>query len=168
VYYIYERLGKTDFVKRNKDDLVSEGTIGLLKAVKTYNADRSKFSTYASMCIRNQMLMLIRREKKHKNVLSLEAPAGRDAEGHELRLMDIIPDEGQGEAQIFAEIEARETLEAVLAVADGRDKRIVELRIDGKTQAEIADKLGIGGSYVSRLLKELKTRYYAALKTEVV
>jgi RNA polymerase sporulation-specific sigma factor len=159
VYYTYERLGKTDFVKRNKDDIVSEGTVGLIKAVKTYKADKSKFATYASRCIRNEMLMFLRRNKKHAGVLSLYQSVGHDNDGHELLLMDTISDEAHSGERMSEAIEAKETLAQILAVADGRERLMIAMRIDGKKQKDIAARLGLSRSYVSRLFRQLKQRY---------
>ncbi len=94
VYYLANKLGETGFVKNNFEDLISEGMVGLVKAAKAFDPSKGvKFATFASRCVTNEMLMYIRRNKKHEENVLLSAAIGRDSEGNELLLSDILADE---------------------------------------------------------------------------
>lgn len=140
------------------DDLISIGTIGLIKAISTFNPNKgTRLATYAARCIENEILMTIRSSKKLKIELSLHEPIGTDKEGNEINLLDIL---GSDVDQILDEVELRiqtkKLYKAINEVLKSREKVIIELRyglIDGdcKTQREIAALLGISRSYVSRI-----------------
>ena len=146
------------------EDLVSIGTIGLVKAINTYDVKKNiKLATYASRCIENEILMHLRRTNKLKNEVSIDEPLNMDSDGNELLLSDII---GTDDDCVFKRLEKavdnqliRESIEKL----NKREKIIMELRfgfISGKekTQKEVADMLGISQSYISRLEKKIIAR----------
>lgn len=143
------------------DDLISVGTIGLIKAVNTFNADKNiKLATYASRCIENEILMHLRKIVKLKSEVSLDEPLNVDFEGNELLLSDVL---GTDSDCVFTTIESsvdEELLAKALSVLPDREKRIMYLRFglngeEEKTQKEVADMLGISQSYISRLEKKI-------------
>lgn len=143
---------------KDLDDLISIGTIGLIKAISTFNPDKgTRLATYAARCIENEILMTIRASKKLKVELSLHEPIGTDKEGNEINLLDIL---GSDVDEILDEVDLRlqtkKLYKAINHVLKDREKVIIELRyglVDGecKTQREIAALLGISRSYVSRI-----------------
>lgn len=151
----------------DQDDIISIGTIGLIKAIETYKLDKGiKLATYASKCIENEILMSIRSNKKNKFQVSLQDPIGTDKEGNEISLIDIL---GTDINHILDEVELKVQIgklyEQIEKILTQREKEIVLLRYglttNGyKTQREIAGKLDISRSYVSRIekraLKKLK------------
>lgn len=146
------------------EDLVSIGSIGLIKAVNTFNPNRNiKLATYASRCIENEILMYLRRNQKLKAEVSLDEPLNVDWDGNELLLSDVIPVEG---SEVHRAIEAevdRVLLSAALGKLEVRERQIMQLRFglaDGRdrTQKEVADFLGISQSYISRLEKRILGR----------
>lgn len=148
----------------NVEDLISIGTIGLIKAVNTFCPSRNiKLATYASRCIENEILMFLRKSSQYKNDLSIDEPLNVDWDGNELLLSDVLGSEpdivGRG---IENEVERDLLLEAVQRLSP-RERRIMELRfgLGGKkehTQKEVADCLGISQSYISRLEKRIISR----------
>ena len=143
------------------EDLVSIGTIGLIKAVRTYKIEKNiKLATYASRCIENEILMHLRKISNQRSELSIEEPLNVDWDGNELLLADILgsePDEGN--KNIEHEDEKRLLLELVGSLS-GREKEIMIMRYglmgqEEKTQKEVADMLGISQSYISRLEKRI-------------
>ncbi len=148
----------------NIEDLVSIGTIGLIKAVNTFSPDRNiKLATYASRCIENEILMFLRKTSALKNEVSIDEPLNTDYDGNELLLCDILASDGD---TVGADIErALETQQLLYAVSklESREATIMELRfgLNGKkehTQKEVADMLGISQSYISRLEKKIILR----------
>jgi len=146
------------------EDLVSIGSIGLIKAVNTFNPSRNiKLATYASRCIENEILMYLRRNQKLKAEVSLDEPLNVDWDGNELLLSDVIPIEG---SEVHRGIEAevdRVLLRSALGRLESRERQIMHLRfglVDGRdrTQKEVADLLGISQSYISRLEKRILGR----------
>lgn len=146
------------------EDLSSIGSIGLIKAVNTFNPERNiKLATYASRCIENEILMFLRRNHRHRSEVSLDEPLNVDWDGNELLLSDVIPHEG---CEVHRELEAevdRFLLRTALDRLSEREKTIMELRFglqDGqeRTQKEVADLLGISQSYISRLEKRILKR----------
>ncbi|HEY8361455.1 MAG TPA: RNA polymerase sporulation sigma factor SigK [Tissierellaceae bacterium] len=143
---------------KDTDDLISIGTIGLIKAISTYDSKKgTRLATYAAKCIENEILMTIRSTKKNKLELSLQEPIGVDKEGNEINLLDIL---GTDVDKIIDEVDLKFQIKrlyrAINQVLKDREKVIIELRyglIDGKckTQREIANLLGISRSYVSRI-----------------
>ena len=156
--------------ERDIDDLISIGTIGLIKAVDTFDADKGiRLATYASRCIDNELLMMLRNGKKQSKDVYLYEPIGADKEGNEINLLDIIEsvDEDVVEAMELAE-NVKKLYVYLNDVLSEREKQIIVLRygLYGNhevTQREIADMLGISRSYVSRIekkaLKKLRSCY---------
>lgn len=152
------------------EDLISIGTIGLIKAVNTFNPDKNiKLATYASKCIENEILMYLRRNSKLKFEVSLDEPLNVDWDGNELLLSDILGTEGDIIFKFLEEEVDKELLNQAIDKLSGREKTIVELRFGlnnekEKTQKEVADILGISQSYISRLEKRIIKR----LKKEMI
>ena len=143
------------------DDLISVGSIGLIKAINTFQYGKNtQFSTYAAKCIENEILMLIRVNKKHSQVLALNETLGKDKDGNEICLMDIIPNiEEDVIDNVENSILTSKLLELIKDSLNQREYQIICLRygIGGKpayTQHEVAQKLGISRSYISRLEKK--------------
>ena len=167
VVYIAKRFENTGI---NLEDLISIGTIGLIKAVGTYQPAKSiKLATYASRCIENEILMYLRKTAGQKTELSFDEPLNTDWDGNELLLSDILGTESD---LVMRPIEAdvdRQLLRQALERLEPREKQIITMRfgLDGRqerTQKEVADQLGISQSYISRLEK----RIIARLKKEIL
>ncbi len=146
-------------VDEDMEDLISTGTIGLIKAIDSFDAGKGKLSTYASRCIDNELLMLLRAKKKTSREVSLYEPIGTDREGNEISLLDIIEQE---QPDVVDQMERRARLGRLAGLVenrlDEREKQILVMRYglkDGKeiTQREIGKRLGISRSYVSRIEK---------------
>jgi len=152
------------------EDLVSIGTIGLIKAVKTFDPSKKiKLATYASKCIENEILMYLRRSSRLRSEVSFDEPLNKDWEGNELLLSDVMGTDNDIIYRSLEEEVDRILLRKAMAKLTGREKRIMELRFglkDGKerTQKEVADLLGISQSYISRLEK----RIFKRLKKEIL
>lgn len=146
------------------EDLVSIGTIGLIKAVNTFDPNKKiKLATYASRCIENEILMFLRRNSKTKAEVSFDEPLNIDWDGNELLLSDVLGTENDIIYKYIEEEVDRKLLNLALQKLNGRERRIMELRFgltDGteKTQKEVADMLGISQSYISRLEKRILKR----------
>ncbi len=143
------------------EDLISIGTIGLIKAINTFKADKNiKLATYASRCIENEILMYIRKSSNQRTEMSIDEPLNTDWDGNELLLSDILGgDEDSVYKNIETEEERRILLEAVSTLCE-RDREIISRRFalnGGKelTQKEVADQMGISQSYISRLEKKI-------------
>lgn len=161
VVYIARKFENT---KISIEDLISIGTIGLIKAVNTFDLDKKiKLATYASKCIENEILMYLRRTSKMKSEISLDEPLNIDWDGNELLLSDILGTDGD---VIFKDIESevdKLLLSQAIEKLSGREKTIIELRFglhngNEMTQKEVADLLGISQSYISRLEKRIIKR----------
>ena len=149
---------KYDNTRLENDDLISIGTVGLIKAINTFDLEKGvKLATYAARCIENEILMQLRSMKKNRDDISLEEPLGVDQEGNELSLMDILGYDSDLFEQVEHKIQVaklRETLERL----PKRERYVLERRfalVDGRSwaQREIAARLGISRSYVSRIEK---------------
>ena len=159
VVYIAKRFENT---KVGIEDLISIGTVGLMKAINTFRADKNiKLATYASRCIENEILMYIRKNSHFKNDVSLEEPLNVDWDGNELLLSDVL---GTDEDTILGNIEREEErtlIRQAVCSLDERDRVIIEMRFgllkdeNERTQKEVADELGISQSYISRLEKKI-------------
>ena len=167
VVYIARRFENTGI---NIEDLISIGTIGLIKAVGTYRTDKNiKLATYASRCIENEILMYLRKNANRKGEVSFDEPLNTDWDGNELLLSDVL---GTDEDVVMRPIEEdvdRSLLAAAINTLSPREKEIITLRFGlggGKeqTQKEVADRLGISQSYISRLEKRIINR----LKKEIL
>jgi RNA polymerase sporulation-specific sigma factor len=143
------------------DDLVSVGTIGLIKAINSFKADKNiKLATYASRCIENEILMYLRRTARLKQEISFEEPLNTDWEGNELLLSDVM---GTDDDCVYSDIEGgveRDLLNAALLKLTPREQQIMRMRFgldggDEMTQKDVADSLGISQSYISRLEKKI-------------
>lgn len=161
VIYIARRFDNTGV---DLDDLVSVGTIGLIKAVNTFNCDKKiKLATYASRCIENEILMHLRRVSKIKSEVSIDEPLNVDYEGNELLLSDIL---GTDEDIVYKDIESeveKNLLKMALEKLSPRERKIMGMRFgldneEEMTQKEVADSLGISQSYISRLEKKIFKR----------
>lgn len=151
------------------EDLVSIGTIGLIKAINTFNPSKNiKLATYASRCIENEILMYLRRNNKIKTEISIDEPLNVDWDGNELLLSDILGTENDVTYRSLEDEVDRELLNTAMKKLSIREKKIMELRFGlsngtEKTQKEVADMLGISQSYISRLEKRIISR----LKKEI-
>ena len=143
------------------EDLISIGTIGLMKAINTFNTDKNiKLATYASRCIENEILMYLRKSSKIKGEVSIDEPLNQDGDGNELLLSDILGTENDITSRGIEDEVDKKLLKASMEKLNKREKNIMELRfgfINGneKTQKEVADMLGISQSYISRLEKKI-------------
>lgn len=151
---------KYNYTGKEVDDLISVGTIGLIKAITTFDNDKgTRLATYAARCIENEILMVIRSTKKSKSEVFLQDPIGVDKEGNEISLMDVLgTDSDTVVEEVESKIQTRKLYSKMSSTLKGREKMILELRyglISGKskTQREIAQMLGISRSYVSRIEK---------------
>lgn len=151
------------------EDLASIGTIGLIKAVNTFDPTKKiKLATYASRCIENEILMTLRRSSKLKSEVSFDEPLNIDWDGNELLLSEVLGTDGDIIGRELEEEADRKVLREAIATLDARERRIVELRFGlfgqkPQTQKEVADLLGISQSYISRLEK----RIFGRLKKEI-
>ncbi|MDR0696968.1 MAG: RNA polymerase sporulation sigma factor SigK [Christensenellaceae bacterium] len=158
VVYIAKRFDNTGM---DIEELISVGTWGLIKAVKSYNSEKKiKLATYASRCIENEILMFLRKMVRIKTEVSIDAPINADNDGHKLLLSDVLGSEAD---QIYLDFELNDetnTLRELFSTLDKRDKKIICLRyglfgVEEKTQKEIADEMQISQSYISRLEKRI-------------
>ncbi len=168
VVYIAKKFDNTGV---GVEDLISIGTIGLIKAINTFKTDKNiKLATYASRCIENEILMHLRRNSRTKTEVSIDEPLNVDWDGNELLLSDIL---GTDDDVIYKDIEDevdKNLLEQALEILSDRERTIIELRFgigrndEEMTQKEVADLLGISQSYISRLEKKIIRR----LKREII
>lgn len=161
---------KYENTKVDLEDLVSIGTIGLIKGVNTYKLDKNiKLATYASRCIDNEILMYLRKTKRKKTEVSFEDSLSFDSEGNELHLEDILGTEDDIVTKPIENEFDKKLLKEEIQKLNNRDKEIIELRygINGKeelTQKEVADLLGISQSYISRIEKKVIKRLSQIIK----
>lgn len=155
------------------DDLTSIGTIGLIKAINTYKADKNiKLATYASRCIENEILMFIRKSCNRHQEISIDEPLNTDWDGNELLLSDVL---GTDDDTVYRDIEACEESKVIaeaIKKLSKREQMIVNLRFglngeEEKTQKEVADMLGISQSYISRLEKKIFKRLRKEIETKI-
>lgn len=166
VVYIARKFENTGV---DNDDLISIGTIGLIKAINSFRADKNiKLATYASRCIENEILMYLRRAARLKSEVSFDEPLNTDFEGNELLLSDVL---GTSAESVYGDIESnaeKEQLKEALKKLSDRERKIMFLRFglggsEEMTQKDVADMLGISQSYISRLEKKIILR----LKKEI-
>lgn len=158
---------------RDNEDLISLGTIGLIKGINSFDPSKgTRLATYAARCIENEILMLMRANKKTQGDVSLNDPIGTDKEGNQILLMDII---GADEEDVIREIDKREQVKKlysnIASVLDEREREIINLRYglaDGNpwTQSEVAEVLDISRSYVSRIEKKALEKLRAGICDE--
>jgi len=172
VVYIARKFENTGI---NVEDLISIGTIGLIKAINTFKTDKKiKLATYASRCIENEILMYLRRNTRAKSEISIDEPLNVDWEGNELLLSDILGTDVDIISKDLDDETDRELLSTALDKLTKREKKIVELRFglytggEEKTQKEVADMLGISQSYISRLEKKIIGRLKKEINKMVV
>ena len=167
VVYIARRFENTGI---NIEDLISIGTIGLIKAINTYKTDKNiKLATYASRCIENEILMYLRKNVNQKGEVSLDEPLNTDWDGNELLLSDILGTDSDEVSRPIEEDVDRTLLNDAISKLDAREREIIVLRFGlfgarEQTQKEVADRLGISQSYISRLEKRIILR----LKREIL
>ena len=143
------------------EDLISIGTIGLMKAINTYDASKNiKLATYASRCIENEILMYLRRSNKIRGEISIDEPLNQDGDGNELLLSDILGTDSDSISRRLEDEVDKKLLKSAISKLNTREKNIMELRFgfitgNEKTQKEVADMLGISQSYISRLEKKI-------------
>lgn len=167
VVYISRRFENTGI---NIEDLISIGTIGLIKAINTYRTDKNiKLATYASRCIENEILMYLRKCSAQRTEVSLDEPLNTDWDGNELLLSDVLGTEADTVMRPIEDDVDRQMLGAALNKLSDREREIIVLRfgLNGnaeQTQKEVADRMGISQSYISRLEKRIMAR----LKKEIL
>ena len=146
------------------EDLISIGTIGLIKAVGTYRSDKNiKLATYASRCIENEILMYMRKSSSQRNDISIDEPLNTDWDGNELLLSDVLGSDEDSVSRDMEKLEEERAVRAAVSALSDRERLIISLRygLDGhreETQKEVADRLGISQSYISRLEKKIISR----------
>lgn len=157
-------------LNKDMDDLISIGTIGLIKGITSFDASKgTRLATYSARCIENEILMHIRSTKKQKNETSLHSPIGVDKEGNEINLLDVIcTDTDSIFEQVDFDIEATKLYIKIAEILKPREKEILALRYglenqEEKTQREIAEQMGISRSYVSRIEKKALKKLYQEL-----
>ena len=161
VVYIAKRFESTGI---GLEDLISIGTIGLIKSVNTFRADKNiKLATYASRCIENEILMYIRKNNGQRHEVSIDVPLNTDWDGNELLLSDVLSSDEVDVVTEITEREERQAIRACVSRLGERERVIIELRYglnggDEMTQKEVADLLGISQSYISRLEKKIIAR----------
>lgn len=152
------------------EDLISIGTIGLMKSINTFKANKNiKLATYASRCIENEILMFLRRSNKLKGEISIDEPLNQDGDGNELLLSDILGTDGDVVSKGIEDEVDKTLLRGCMEKLNSREKNIMELRYgfktgNEKTQKEVADMLGISQSYISRLEKKIINK----MKKEII
>ena len=170
VVYIARRFENTGI---NIEDLISIGTIGLIKAVNTFSPEKNiKLATYASRCIENEILMHLRKTSRQKEEISLDEPLNVDWDGNELLLSDVLGTEEDCVHKGMESEAERAALNRCIAGLDQRERTIMELRfgLGGRremTQKEVADRIGISQSYISRLEKRIIKRLRGQLEGEI-
>ncbi|MGN1207992.1 MAG: RNA polymerase sporulation sigma factor SigK [Christensenellales bacterium] len=167
VVYIAKKFDNTG---ESLEDLISVGSIGLIKAIKNFNLEKNiKLATFASRCIENEILMFLRKSVRTKNEISLEEPLNVDSEGNELVLADVISMENDSVTKNLENACEQKILLELVDRLNKREKEIINLRFglnncEEKTQKEVADMLGISQSYISRIEKKIISK----LKKEIV
>ncbi|MBE6934878.1 MAG: RNA polymerase sporulation sigma factor SigE [Ruminococcaceae bacterium] len=164
VVYIARKFENTNI---SIEDLISIGTIGLIKAANTYNPEKSiKFATYASRCIENEILMFLRKNANRKQEISIDEPLNTDGDGNELLLSDILGTEPDSVVRPLEDDADRQLLAQALSHLGERERLIISLRfglggVQERTQKEVAELMGISQSYISRLEKKILAKLRA-------
>lgn len=167
VVYIARRFENTGI---NIEDLISIGTIGLIKAIATYRLDKNiKLATYASRCIENEILMYLRKNANRKGEVSIDEPLNTDWDGNELLLSDVLGTDADTVVRPIEEAAEKTMLSQAMLVLSQREQEIITLRFglggrQERTQKEVAEEMGISQSYISRLEKRIISR----LKKEMI
>lgn len=170
VAHIVKKYSAIDY---DSDDLISIGTIGLIKAVSSFKPDKgTRLATYAAKCIENEILMALRANKKRQNEVLLQDPVGKDKDGREITLIDKLSDDGEN---VFEEVDMKLQIKALYKnmryILTPREKKIIELRYglaggDVYTQHDIAEMLNISRSYVSRIEKKAIGKLFKKLNED--
>ncbi|KAJ52829.1 RNA polymerase sporulation-specific sigma factor [Clostridium tetanomorphum] len=165
---------KYSYPGKDVDDLISIGTVGLIKAIDSFNIDKgTRLATYAAKCIENEILMLIRNNKKTKGEVYLQDPIGVDKEGNEISLMDVLSSDEDSIIEIVEnKIQVKKLYKKIGNSLQERERAVIEMRyglVDGKakTQREIASLLGISRSYVSRIEKRALKKLYKEMNGKI-
>ena len=170
VVYIAKRFENTGV---GIEELVSIGTVGLIKAISTFNKDKNiKLATYASRCIENEILMFIRKTSAHKREVSIDEPLSVDWDGNELLLSDVLGSESDSVSKRMEDDEERQIIREAVKNLNARERVIIEMRyglLNEKelTQKEVADALGISQSYISRLEKKIMLELRKKIKEKI-
>lgn len=170
VVYIAKRFESTGV---GIEDLISIGTVGLIKAINTFRADRNiKLATYASRCIENEILMYIRKNSGQRCEVSIDEPLNVDWDGNELLLSDVLGSEEDGVAYELEQREERRAVREAVAGLEPRERELIELRYglrggEELTQKEVADRMGISQSYISRLEKRVLSRLRSRMEGKI-
>ena len=170
VVYIAKRFENTGV---GIEELISIGTVGLIKAVSSYNSEKNiKLATYASRCIENEILMFIRKSSQRKKEISIDEPLSVDYDGNELLLSDILGSEPDSVSRAMEEDEEKRILREAVRDLSERERIIVEMRFGlfdrpELTQKEVADALGISQSYISRLEKKIMHRLRKKIEEKI-
>ena len=170
VVYVAKRFENTGV---GIEELISIGTVGLMKAVSTYNSEKNiKIATYASRCIENEILMFIRKNSHRKKEISIDEPLSIDYDGNELLLSDILGSESDVVSREMEEDEERKIVREAVNDLSERERIIIEMRFglsgnDELTQKEVADALGISQSYISRLEKKIMHRLRKKIEEKI-
>ena len=170
VVYIARRFESTNV---GIEDLISIGTIGLIKAINTYRSDKNiKLATYASRCNENEILMYIRKNASHRGDVSIDEPLNTDWDGNELLLSDVLGSDPDSVSTRLEKDEDEKTLRLAVSALNERERTIISLRygLTGnreRTQKEVADMLGISQSYISRLEKKIFKRLKKEIETKI-
>ena len=170
VAYIAKRFENTGV---GIEELISIGTVGLIKAVNTYNSEKNiKIATYASRCIENEILMFIRKNSQRKKEISIDEPLSVDYDGNELLLSDVLGSEFDSVFREMEDDEERKIVREAVSCLSQRERIIVEMRfgLSGEnelTQKEVADALGISQSYISRLEKKIMHRLRKKIEEKI-
>ncbi len=166
VVYVAKRFETNSF---NLEDLISIGTLGLIKAISTFKADKNiKLATYASRCIENEILMFLRKKAKMKVEISLDEPLKMDYDGNELLLSDVLGSDSNQISESLVNEEKKEALYNAIEALRPREKLILKMRFglyecEEMTQKDVADTLGISQSYISRLEKRIIKKLHSKL-----
>ena len=169
VVYVAKRFENTGIYI---EDLVSIGTVGLIKAINTFNPEKNiKLATYASRCIENEILMYVRKHSNERAEISIDEPLNTDWDGNELLLSDILSSDDDRISFEIEQFEERQRVRSAVYRLDSREREIIELRygLNGRrelTQKEVADKLGISQSYISRLEKKIIARLRVEIESK--
>ena len=170
VAYIAKRFENTG---ANIEELISIGTVGLVKAISTFNSDKNiKLATYASRCIENEILMFIRKSATHKREISIDEPLSVDWDGNELLLSDLLGSDADVVTKDMEDDEERRIVREAVSDLNDRERIIIELRFGLSnapplTQKEVADALGISQSYISRLEKKIMGRLRKKIEEKI-
>lgn len=156
VYYIFGKLSQTEFSALHKDDIISSGILGLVKAANTFDTERgTKFSTYAALCIRNEMLMYMRKARRYFNQeISLESPVTVDESGAILTIADTLEANENPQDECLAGLMYKEFIQKLTPL----DQRVLIMRIEGYKQKEISARLGYSQGYIARRIKGIRAK----------